>query len=79
MREEPGEQRFENLSRVWKGTSRSEEHTGEGQAVSLTTQFSFPEKEAAASRPSPRIQDVPAESVNRGLFPSGGHDLFPEN
>lgn len=25
MREEPGEQRFENLSRVWKGTSRSEE------------------------------------------------------
>lgn len=55
------------------------QHTGEGQAVSLTTQFSFPEKEAAASRPSPRIQDVPAESVNRGLFPNGGHDLFPEN
>lgn len=41
------------------------QHTGEGQAVFLTTQFSFPEKEAAASRPSPRIQDVPAEASSR--------------
>lgn len=55
------------------------QHRGEGQAVFLTTPFSFPEKEAAASRPSPRIPDAPAESVSRGLFPNGGHDLFPEN
>lgn len=57
------------------------QHTAWGGGASSLSNNSifFPEKEAAASRPSPRIQDVPAESVNRGLFPSGGHDLFPEN